>query len=33
MQPRRGVYLIDTDVISELRRKEKANPGVVAFFK
>jgi predicted nucleic acid-binding protein len=33
MRPRRGVYLIDTDVISELRRKEKANPGVIAFFR
>jgi len=27
------VYLVDTDVISELRKKETANPGVVAFFK
>jgi len=27
------VYLIDTDVISELRKRDKANPGVVAFFK
>jgi hypothetical protein len=27
------VYLIDTDVISELRKRERANPGVVAFFK
>ena len=27
------MYLIDTDVISELRKKERANPGVVAFFK
>jgi len=27
------VYLIDTDVISELRKKDQANPGVVAFFK
>lgn len=27
------MYLIDTDVISELRKKEKANPGVIAFFK
>jgi len=26
------VFLIDTDVISELRKKDKANPGVVAFF-
>lgn len=32
MFARRGVYLIDTDVISELRKKDKANPGVVAFF-
>ena len=27
------MYLIDTDVISELRKRERANPGVVAFFK
>ena len=27
------MYLIDTDVISELRKKEKANRGVIAFFK
>ena len=27
------MYLIDTDVISELRKKETTNPGVVAFFK
>ena len=33
MQSRHGVYLIDTDVISELRKKETTNPGVVAFFK
>jgi toxin FitB len=33
MLPRRGVYLIDTDVISELRKRDKANPGVIAFFK
>jgi toxin FitB len=26
------VYLIDTNVISELRKKDKAHPGVVAFF-
>lgn len=31
--PRRSVYLVDTDVISELRKKEKANRGVVAFFE
>ena len=27
------MYLVDTDVISELRKKETANPGVIAFFK
>jgi predicted nucleic acid-binding protein len=27
------VYLIDTNVISELRKKSRANPGVVAFFE
>ena len=27
------MYLIDTNVISELRRKGKANPGVKQFFK
>ncbi len=27
------MYLVDTDVISELRKKATANPGVVAFFK
>lgn len=32
MLPRQSVYLVDTDVISELRKKEKANRGVVAFF-
>jgi predicted nucleic acid-binding protein len=26
------MYLIDTDVISEIRKTEKANPGVRAFF-
>ena len=26
------MYLVDTDVISELRKRDKANPGVVAFF-
>ncbi len=26
------MYLVDTDVISELRKKETANPGVMAFF-
>jgi predicted nucleic acid-binding protein len=26
------VYLLDTDVISEIRKGEKANPGVRAFF-
>ena len=29
----RLVYLIDTNVISELRKKSRANPGVVAFFE
>jgi hypothetical protein len=28
-----NVYLVDTDVISELRKKDKANQGVGAFFK
>jgi len=27
------VYLVDTDVVSELRKKDKANPGVATFFK
>jgi hypothetical protein len=27
------VYLVDTGVISELRKKDKANPRVTAFFK
>jgi toxin FitB len=27
------VYLIDTNVVSEARKKGKANPGVTAFFK
>ena len=27
------VYLIDTNVVSEARKKVKANPGVMAFFK
>jgi len=27
-----GVYLIDTDIISEARKGEKANPGVIRFF-
>jgi predicted nucleic acid-binding protein len=31
--PRRSAYLIDTDVISELCKKDQANTGVVAFFK
>lgn len=29
---RRRVYLIDTDVISEARKKTTANPGVIEFF-
>ena len=27
------MYLIDTDDVSDLRKRDKANPGVVAFFK
>jgi predicted nucleic acid-binding protein len=27
-----GVYLIDTNVVSETRKREKANPGVARFF-
>lgn len=27
------MYLIDTNVISELRKKAKANPGVIEFFR
>ena len=27
------MYLIDTNVISEARKKDKANPGVTAFFR
>jgi toxin FitB len=27
------MYLIDTNVISELRKKSKANPGVIEFFQ
>lgn len=27
------MYLIDTNVVSEARKKDKANPGVIAFFK
>jgi predicted nucleic acid-binding protein len=27
------VYLIDTNVISEARKRERANPGVTAFFR
>jgi hypothetical protein len=27
------VYLIDTNVVSEARKKAKANPGVVSFFQ
>ena len=32
-QRRRHVYLIDTNVVSEARKKDRANPGVTAFFK
>ena len=27
------MYLVDTDVISEIRKREKANPGVARFFR
>ncbi|MGC1306182.1 MAG: type II toxin-antitoxin system VapC family toxin [Phormidesmis sp.] len=27
------MYLLDTNVISELRRRDRANPGVTAFFR
>ena len=27
------MYLVDTDVVSELRKKDKANPRVIALFK
>ena len=27
------MYLIDTNVISEARKKDRANPGVIAFFR
>ncbi len=30
---KRPVYLIDTNVVSEVRKKEKANPGVAGFFE
>ncbi len=30
---KRPVYLIDTNVVSEARKRKKANPGVVRFFK
>lgn len=28
-----GMYLLDTNVISEMRKKTKANPGVLRFFR
>ena len=33
MQPETIMYLVDTNVISEARKKSKANTGVRAFFK
>jgi predicted nucleic acid-binding protein len=33
MPPGPSVYLVDTDVVSELRKKDRANPWVIAFFK
>jgi predicted nucleic acid-binding protein len=32
LTPRLHVYLIDTNVISEARKADKANPGVISFF-
>jgi hypothetical protein len=31
--PRRNVYLVDTDIVGELRKKARANRRVVQFFK
>lgn len=31
--PRRPVYLIDTNVVSEARKRDKADPGVLSFFR
>jgi toxin FitB len=33
LPPRQRVFLIDTNVISEVRKKGKANQGVISFFK
>jgi predicted nucleic acid-binding protein len=33
MQAELPVYLLDTNVVSELRKKTRANPGVKAFFR
>lgn len=33
MPTRRSVYLIDTNVISELRKKQSADSGVMSFFR
>lgn len=33
IRQKRDVYLVDTDVISEVRKRENANPGVIAFFR
>ncbi len=33
MRPRLRVYLIDTNVISEARKKDKADSGVIRFFR
>lgn len=33
MQSRHNVYLVDTDVISEARKKSRADRGVITFFR
>lgn len=33
MIPGQTMYLVDTNVLSEMRKKEKANPGVIEFFE
>jgi hypothetical protein len=33
IQVRQRVYLVDTNVVSEIRKKERANKGVRAFFR
>jgi hypothetical protein len=33
MPSKPGVYLIDTDVVSSVRKRDKADPGVAVFFR